>query len=218
MSPRQKVRALRLFVARHRRPLAALSAALAVAAGIVVARPPTPPSVPVLVAVRDLESGAVPGPHDLRTARLPPGTVPDHALRRPADTHGRALAAGVRRGEPITDVRLVGPQLRGSPGSVALPVRFADADAARLLRPGDRVDVLAGPASDTPGVAGDLAAAHARIVARESTVLARPDGDRDREGGLVILSVAPEAATAIAGAGASAPLTYTMHSAPGDRT
>jgi Flp pilus assembly protein CpaB len=209
-----------VLLARHRRPLAALSAALAVAAGVAAARPPTPPSTPVLVAARDLDTGAVPGPGDLRTVRLPPGAVPDHALRRPEDTHGRTLAAGVRRGEPITDVRLVGPQLRGSPGSVALPVRFADADAARLLRPGDRVDVLAGPqrdaAADTGGPAGSATASHASVIARDTTVLTRPAGEQGGEGGLLILAVAPEAATAIAGAAASAPLTYMMRSTLGD--
>ncbi|WP_436777852.1 Flp pilus assembly protein CpaB [Yinghuangia sp. YIM S09857] len=203
-----------MFVARRRRPLAALAAALSVAAGVAVARPPAPPSVPVLVAARDLDTGLVLGPRDVRTARLPPDAVPDHALRRLADARGRPLAAAVRRGEPLTDVRLVGPQLRGLPGTVALPVRFADPDAARLLRPGDRIDVLAARTSDGPSVTlpatGGPAPPQARVVAGAAAVLARPDTGEDRTGGLLILSVSPEAAAAIAGAAAAGPLTYTI--------
>lgn len=217
--PRRRLRSFRVFVARRRRPLAALAAALAVAAGVAVARPPTPPSVPVLVAARDLDTGVVLGPRDVRTARLPPDAVPDHALRRLADTRGRPLAAAVRRGEPLTDVRLVGPQLRGSPGTVAVPVRFADPDAARLLRPGDRVDVLAARTSDGPSVplpeTGGPNPPRARVVAGDAAVLARPDTGEDRTGGLLILSVSPDAAAAIAGAAATGPLTYTMRTAQG---
>ncbi|MCF2528266.1 SAF domain-containing protein [Yinghuangia soli] len=238
-----------MFLVRRRRPLAALSAALAVAAALLVLRPPTPPTVPILVAARDLDPGAVPGSRDVRTVRFVPATVPDHALRRLSDAQGRPLAAAVRRGEPITDVRLVGPQLRGSPGDVALPVRFADADAARLLRPGDRVDVLAGPAPDPaltlglgpgspgppgppgppespiapgfPGSAGPPeppkpAIPHARVVAPDTAVLARPEGTPDKPGGLLILSVTPEAAAAIAGAAAAAPLTFAIRGVPRD--
>lgn len=216
---RQKIRVARLFVARHRRPLAAVSTAAAVCAGLAAVRPAPPPNVPVLVATRDLDTGAVPGPGDLRTARYPPGTAPDHVLRRPADTRGRALAAAVRRGEAITDVRLVGPHLRGVPGGVALPVRFADADAARLLRPGDRVDILAGPAPEDASagrVGPSDSPAPARVVARDTTVLARPEGDRERDGGLLILSVPPDAAAAIAGAATTSPLTYTLRGSPSE--
>lgn len=209
-----------MFVARHRRPLAALTAALAVAAGVAVARPPTPPTAPVLVAARDLDAGVVPGPRDVRVAHLPPDTVPDHALRRLADAHGRPLAGAVRRGEPLTDVRLVGPQLGGSPGTVALPVRFADPDAARLLRPGDRIDVLAALTSDVPSGAlpptADPRSPRARVIAGDAAVLARPNSGEDRDGGLLILSVTPESAAAIAGAAAAGPLTYTIRTAPGE--
>lgn len=216
LTRRQRTRAVRLFLARHRRLLAALSVAGALACVLVTLRPAPPGTVPVLVAARDLDTGAVPGPADVRVARYPPGNAPQHVLRRHADMHGRALAAAVRRGEPITDLRLVGPQLRGEPGGVALPVRFADADAARLLRPGDRVDVLAGPALDDASRAGvpRAGSAPARVVAQGAMVLARPAGEQERGGGLVILSVPPDVAAAVAGAATMSPLTYTLRGAP----
>ncbi len=44
----------------------------------------------------------------------------------------------------MTDVRLVGPGLAaGYPGLTLVPVRFPDAAAAGVLRPGDRIDVVA---------------------------------------------------------------------------
>lgn len=215
LTRRQRARAIALFLARHRRLLAALSVAGALACVLVTLRPAPPRTVPVLVAARDLDTGAVAGPADVRVARYPPGNAPERVLRRHADIHGRALAAAVRRGEPITDLRLVGPQLRGAPGGVALPVRFADADAARLLRPGDQVDVLAGPVLDEAarGVPR-LGAPPARVVAHGATVLARPGGEKERDGGLVILSVPPDVAAAVAGAAAVSPLTYTLRGAP----
>lgn len=210
LTRRQRARAVRLFLARHRRLLAALAVAGALGCVLVTLRPAPPHTVPVLVAARDLDTGAVPGPADVRVARYPPGNAPAHVLRRHPDMQGRALAAAVRRGEPITDLRLVGPQLRGEPGGVALPVRFADADAARLLRPGDRVDVLAGPVLDD---ASRLSSPSARVVARGAMVLARPAGEQERDGGLLILSVPPDVATAIAGAATMSPLTYTLRGA-----
>lgn len=214
-SARGRIRVVRRWVARYRRPLAAACAAIAVAAALAVARPPGPHTVPVLTAARDLDTGAVPGPRDVRVARFPADLVPTRALRQAADTGGRALAAAVRRGEPITDVRLVGPQLRGSPGGVALPVRFADAEAARLLLPGDRVDVLAGPPGDAVSISAAVRPsgppAPARVVARDATVLARPDGGPDRVGGLLVLDVPPDTAAVLAGAAATAPLTYVIH-------
>ncbi|WP_199484972.1 SAF domain-containing protein [Actinomadura craniellae] len=133
---------IRLWASRHRRAIAALFAAAAVGFGLAALRPATASGVPVLAAARDLPGGAPLRPQDLRTVALPPAAVPDGALR--AGAIGRTLAAPVRRGEPITDARLLGPGLlQGSaPHLVATPIRIADAGTARLLRPGDLIDVL----------------------------------------------------------------------------
>ncbi|MFJ9640034.1 hypothetical protein [Streptomyces sp. NPDC101178] len=99
---------------------------------------------------------------------------------------------------------------RSSEGLVSAPVRIADAATVRLLRPGDRVDVIA------VGEAGDDARAVARGV-RVSHVPGRADGDGGLRGGgdgtagmgaapegaLVVLSVERSAAAALLGAGAS---------------
>ena len=155
-------RRVRRAVLARRRPLAALLTAAAVAAGLHVATTEPPPRVPVLVAARDLPAGTVLGRHDVRPAEFAPETVPTGLA---ADLTGRTLAAPVRAGEPVTDVRLVGPALtEGYPGLTAVPVRLPDAGMAALLRVGDRVDLIS----------ADPQARAAEVVATAVPVLALP--------------------------------------------
>ncbi len=132
-------------------------------AGLHAARPPAPHTVAVAVAAHDLPSGTVLAPGDLVERRLPAAVAPAGSDAHPI---GRTLAAPVRRGEPVTDVRLVAPSLVAAlPGRVALPVRIADADAVGLLRVGDHVDL----------VAADPRRGTASYVAVDVPVLALPD-------------------------------------------
>ncbi|QFG21594.1 SAF domain-containing protein [Actinomadura sp. WMMB 499] len=128
-----------------RRPLATLFAAAAAWLALLTLRPGPPATVRVLAAARDLPAGATLAASDVRPVSLPPGAVPSGALR--ADAAGRVLAGPMRRGEPLTDVRVIGDRLlRGfGPDKVATPIRIADAGTVRLVRPGDRIDVLAAP-------------------------------------------------------------------------
>jgi Flp pilus assembly protein CpaB len=139
------LRSLRRAVSLHRRLLAAGLAAAAVALGLGVVAPPPAPTAPVVVAAADLPGGGVLSAEDLRVRRYSPATLPSGASATAERLLGRVLAAPVRAGEPVTDVRVVGPGLvRGyGPGRVAAPVRIADADSVALVRVGDRVDVLA---------------------------------------------------------------------------
>ena len=107
--------------------------------GLHALRPAPPPAVGVLVAAHDLASGTLLEPDDLVRQLFAAGAVPAGVVSDPV---GRTLAGPLRRGEPVTDVRLVAPGLaRGYPGLVALPVRIADPDAVALLRAGDLLSV-----------------------------------------------------------------------------
>lgn len=149
-------------VAARRRIVAAAFAGLAVLFGLSALHPAAPRHVLVLAAAHDLVAGSALAAADVRTVALPPAAVPFGALRPGAAVAGRVVAGPVRRGEPLTDVRLAGPALLaavGPPGAVAVPVRFADPGAAALLRPGDHVDVLAAtddPTAPTDATAGTL--------------------------------------------------------------
>jgi Flp pilus assembly protein CpaB len=159
------LRPVRRAVLARRRLLAALLTAVAVATGLHAATASPPAAVRVLVAARDLPSGTVLDPGDLRTAAFAPGSVPDGAV---AGAAGRTLAAPLRAGEPVTDVRLVGPALtEGYPGLSAVPVRLPDAAMADLLAVGDRVDLVS---ADPQGGA-------ATVVASDVPVLALPAGE-----------------------------------------
>lgn len=141
---------------QRRRLLAALFAALGTGLAILAVQPPAPQTVRIAVAARDLAAGAALRPGDVRIIGLPPAARPDGALRNPPV--GRVLSGAVRRGEALTDARVLGPGLLDEqpPGTVAAPVRVADSAAARLLHPGDRVDVLAatpsGADADLPSI------------------------------------------------------------------
>ena len=197
------LRRVRRAVLARRRLLAALLTGVAVAAGVQAATAPPPPSVGVLTAARDLPAGAVLGSDDLVTVDFAPGSVPTGATR---DAVGRTLAAPVRRGEPVTDVRLLGPALTaGTPELTAVPVRLPDAGMVELLEVGDRIDLIA---TDPHG-------AGASVVATGVPVLALPSGSAETDasgqpGGLVVVGVASTEVTALADAGVRLFLTYSF--------
>jgi Flp pilus assembly protein CpaB len=199
--PARIFRRVRRAVLARRRLLAALLTGVAVAAGVQAATAPPPSSVGVLTAARDLPAGAVLGSNDLVTVDFTPGSVPTGAAR---EAIGRTLAAPVRRGEPVTDVRLLGPALTaGDPELTAVPVRLPDAAMVALLEVGDRIDLIA---TDPQG-------SGASVVATGVPVLAVPptsaEGDASSQpGGLVVVGVAPTEVTGLADAGVRLFLTY----------
>lgn len=163
-------RPVRRAVLRRRRLLAAALAGIAVATGIHAATAPPPPRVRLLVAARDLPAGIVLAGDDLTEVAFSPDAVPDDVAAAPV---GRVLAAPLRRGEAVTDVRLVGPGLaEGYPGVTAVPVRLPDPAMVDLLRVGDRVDLLA---TDPQG-------GGAGVVATDVPVLAIPRASPGAEG------------------------------------
>lgn len=193
----------RRVVLRRRRPLAAILAAAAVAAGIHAASAPPLPHVSVLVARHDLAAGVVLTADDVGPARFAEGTAPDGALVGADAVVGHMLASPLRRGEPVTDVRLVGASLtEGRPGQVALPVRLPDAGMVALLHVGDRIDLLA----------VDPQGAGAELVARDVGVLALPPATDDPGSGfsgrLVVLGTTSDQVAPIAEAAVRAVLGF----------
>jgi len=195
-------RHLRRALLRRRRPLAAVLTAVAVAAGLHAVAAPPPATVPVVVAAHDLPAGAVLTADDLVPADFAPGSVPDDLAGAAV---GRTLAAPLRRGEPVTVVRLVGPSLTdGTPGLVATPVRLPDAGMVALLEVGDRVDLLA----------ADPQTGGAEVVAADLPVLALPQGgEADAASGLpgrlVVVGVPRDEVGPIAAAAVRTFVTFT---------
>lgn len=198
------VRRLRRRVLLHRRPLAALAAAGAALLALQATSPVAEPTVTVWAAARSLPGGALLTGTSVHPVRVPPDLVPQGAVRDPEVVLGRPLAAPVTEGELLTDLRVVGPGLSAAyPGSTAVPVRFADAEVVDLLRPGDRVDVVAAPA--------DGRGAEPRVLVTDVAVVAVPEAGETSAGPgspgrLVVLAVPDAAASDVASATATSVL------------
>lgn len=159
----------------------------------------------VLTAAHDLPSGVVLRSADVTLTAFGPDSVPTGTVGA-GIALGRTTAAPLRRGEPVTDVDLVAPSLLdGYPGLVGIPVRVGDAAAARLLRVGDRIDLLAAdPRGETT----------AEVVGRDLPVLAiprtAPDAPGLTTGALVVLGVPAGDARAVAQASVSSFLSVVL--------
>lgn len=194
---------MRRAVLRRRRVLAALCAAGATLAAVRVVAPPPAETVEMMVAARDLPAGAVIGAGDLRGAEVPADAVPAALAASPV---GSTLAAPLSEGEPVTAVRLVGPDLTSAaPGTTAVPVRFSDAGQAALLDVGDRIDVLATDPQErmTTEVAADV------------VVLALPtatDGDGALAGRVAVLGVPSSDVHEVTSAAVTSFVTYAWRS------
>ncbi len=139
------------FTLRHRRMLAATAAGLAVYFAL-TALTAEPPGRWVVVATRDLNSGARLSATDVRETSMPRAAVPDGAAAEARDVVGRMTSGALRRGEVLTDRRTVrAGMLDGfGQGRVLTVVRVTDPSVLALLRPGDRVDVVAVSGDDSP--------------------------------------------------------------------
>ncbi|MGH3696840.1 MAG: SAF domain-containing protein [Pseudonocardiaceae bacterium] len=162
----------------------------------------------VVVAARDLAPGTVVEADQVTLLGLPAQAIPDGAARSAAAVVGRTLGAPVRRGEPLTDVRLTGSDLTRAvsrnPEAVSVPLRLADPGVAALLHPGAAVDVVTiGQRHNEPVV-----------LARDARVLAVLEaGTRtgEHDGKLVLVALDPVAATRVAATSLSQSLTVTVH-------
>jgi Flp pilus assembly protein CpaB len=211
---------------RHRRVAGAGCAALAAAIGLGSLAPSRPPTLQVVAAAHDVATGTVLKPDDVRWVTLPADAEPTGAFTAISDVVGRAAASPIRSGEPITDVRLDGGnranRMGGTPlappgnGLVAMPVRFADVEAASLLSAGEYVDVLAATPSSGTASTPTTSSALAAVVASDVRIISAPiagagtnNGDHPDDvgsslesvtgdGALVVLATTPEQARALA--------------------
>ncbi|WDN52365.1 hypothetical protein [Streptomyces clavuligerus] len=167
---------LRRAVRRRRRTLAA---GIALTAAALAASAPRAPE--------DRGDGGT-----RRAAGADDGVVPPGGTADP----GPATDTGHRPGGAIGRAqRPVGA------GPVTVPVRIADAETVRLLRPGDRVDVVAAPdVTDGPDGPPDALVVASCVRVAE---VPRPVVTSEGGGALVVLSVPRGAAPALAVASAT---------------
>ncbi|MFY1621547.1 SAF domain-containing protein, partial [Micromonospora sp. WMMD736] len=167
------------------------AAALVVLAGVAALRSdPQGERSAIVVAAHDLSPGIELTAADLRVETRLTATVPDGAATDPQPLVGSTLAGPTRRGEVITDVRVLGPRLaeaaRG-PNARVVPLHLSDTALVDLIRPGDVVDVLAAPDSETTHQPQLLAAEAVVVLVSERK--AGPGAGSDR----VVLVALPAA-------------------------
>ncbi len=182
--------------------------ALAATCGIVVDRlaPPPEPTRSVVVARHALAAGTELAPADVRVAQVHDDAVPDAAHATVDDVVGHAIAIAIPSGLAVVDTLLADGAPDGPPGTVVVPVRFADLGVRSLVHVGDRVDVLAaaGTLEGRAGAGERLArgALVLRVVA-DAVGVTSPGllgtGD-DGTSPVVLLAVTPDEATELTGA------------------
>ncbi|WP_434993175.1 Flp pilus assembly protein CpaB [Arthrobacter sp. Ld5] len=160
------------------------------------------PTTAVVSAARDLAVGTVLTEADVSVVRVPDQAVAAGTLRRADEVVGRRLAAPLPQGFPFSPSAFVGDGLLigMAQGTVAVPLRPADAATVQLLAPGQRVDVVlsTGNGFDVPG--------DSTVLARSVAVLwTAPDAGgtwpgAEDDGGLVVVAARPEEAAMLAGA------------------
>ena len=149
-------------------------------------------SVETLVARNEIASGSVIGEKDVVLRELPTHLVADGSFHSTKDAIGEIAVGAIRRGEVITDARVVAPALLSDSGKVAIAITLNDSANSQLVHAGDHVDVLVGQRGT---IATDIALP-AHIVASDVEVLSTKSYER---GGVVVLAVSAKDAQAIAG-------------------
>ena len=190
--------------------------ALVLLAAAAALRPdPSDGRADVVVATRDLAPGVELVAADLRIESHSATTLPDGSLARAEDLVGTTLAGPARRGEVLTDVRVLGSRLADAaagPDARVVPVHLADAALLDLVRPGDVVDVLAVGDSTGTGPTGAADAPRPRVVATDAVVVLvsakKKEVARD---GVVLVALPAAAAIEVAGASLSQAITLTFH-------
>ena len=191
---------------------------LVVLAGVATLRSnPDGDSAEVVVAARDLRPGTALTPDDVRLEKRLTTTVPDGSQADLGAVVGSTLASATRRGEVLTDVRLLGSRLAEStagPGARIVPLHLADGALIDLVRVGDVVDVLAAPANESPGASQATTPPVSRVVATDAVVVGvstKQKGqvaDSDR---VVLVALPARVANTVAGSTLGQAVTLTMH-------
>ena len=126
----------------HRRGVAAVLAGVTVFAALsAVTGRDTSDLVPVVVANRLVTAGSTVVDTDVRLSRLPRQAVPDGVLTQTRDAIGKVAGAGIRAGQILTDLTLVGGAT--TDGTVVLSVKLDNPELASLAPPGTRVTLYA---------------------------------------------------------------------------
>jgi len=182
------------------------AAALVVLAGVAAVRSdPQGDRIDVVVAGRDITPGTTLTTDDVSLESRSARTVPDGVVTDVSSVLHSTLAGPARRGEVLTDTRVLGSRLTeatAGPGARIVGVHPADGALTDLVHPGDVVDVVtADDAADPPGAP--------RVVAAGGIVVLVSD-KQNHDDRVVLVALPATAAVAVAGAALTQAVTLTL--------
>lgn len=192
----------------------AAGALVILAAVIALRSDPQGDPIDIVVAARDLASGVELTADDVRLENRMATTVPDGSQSDVGAVIGATLAGPARRGEALTDVRVLGPRLAESvagPDARIVPLPLADSALLDLVRPGDVVDVLA---AGSDAGAPDSDNARPQLVATDAVVVVvseKPKGAGNGSDRVVLVALPAHAANDVAAAALVQTVTLTFH-------
>jgi Flp pilus assembly protein CpaB len=171
----------------------------------------------VVVATHDLRPGTALTSDDVRLEKRSATMVPDGSRADLNAVIGSTLASPTRRGEVLTDVRLLGSRLaeaaigsEAGPGARIVPLHLADSALIDLIRVGDVVDVLAAPANDAAGAVP----AATKVVATDAVVVLVSAKEKTQSAGgdrVVLVALPARLANTVAGSALGQAVTLTLH-------
>lgn len=187
---------------------------LVVLAGVAALRPdPAGERADAVVATHDLRPGTALTPDDVRVESRLATTLPDGSQADLSMVLGATLTSPTRRGEVLTDARLLGSRLAevtAGPGARIVPLHLADGALIDLVRAGDVVDVLAAPPADpapnTPAVSKVVATDAVVVLVSPRPKAQSADGDR-----VVLVALPARVANTVAGSVLGQTVTLTLH-------
>lgn len=189
----------------------AAAAGLVLLAAVAAVRPdPSNAQTPVVVATRDLAPGTALTSDDVTVESRSAASIPDGSQHTPDDVVGKTLAGPARRGEALTDVRLLGPRLAEAavgPDARVVPLQLADPALLDVIRTGDVVDVLAVDSHPADTATAPRVVARGAVVVLAANTTDAPGG-RD---GVVLVALPAQQAVDAAGASLSQAVTLTFH-------
>lgn len=185
-----------------------VAGALVLLAAALALRPdPAGRYVDAVVSAADLRPGVTLTADHVRFEKRSATTLPDGAQTDLTTVLGATLASPVRRGEILTDARVLGSRLAGlTVGTDArvVPLQLSDDAVLDVVRPGDVVDVLGAGSDDRTA---------ARVLAADAVVVSvtTPAGAHGGEGRVVLVALPARTANALAAASLVQAITLTIH-------
>ncbi|MFJ3956249.1 Flp pilus assembly protein CpaB [Arthrobacter sp. NPDC090010] len=211
--PHPRLNDIRRRVLRHKRLLAAIMLTISASLLVYQLTPEPAQREAVVAASSDLPVGTTLSRENLTLIQLPAQAITPGAFREVDRLVGRSLATPLKRGQPLSDVSLLGPGLLSgtAPGTSAVPVRLADPQSLKVLSPGQLVDIVL----SQDGEAGSRGTSTV-VASRLAVLWLGKDGSSDGwlgtgdAEGLLVLAASPSQAQSLAGAGIGGKLSFVL--------